>query len=198
MKIVEIFSSIQGEGNYIGVACTFVRFFGCNLSCSFCDTPESWKNDKAKWYDYEIKEIVTKCIDFKQKFVILTGGEPCIQQHLGDLVDQLMVHGMIVAIETNGTQATPQGVHWVTCSPKADADYKISPFCKANELKYVVTPDFDPSVITEELRNMYAGKIWLQPEGGDMQAMWQRCYELAMQDFRLRVGVQLHKLMEVQ
>jgi hypothetical protein len=66
-------------------------------------------------------------------------------------------------------------------------------------LKYVVTEDFEAAAaIPETIRNLYAGKIWLQPDGNDMQNMWNKAYHLAMEDPRLRVGVQLHKLLEVK
>lgn len=197
MKISEIFSSIQGEGNFLGVPATFIRFVGCNLKCSFCDTKKTWEG-KPEYIELSIEEIVSEVLNFKNVLIVITGGEPCLQPQLGELIDKLRCHNFHVAIETNGTQPTPT-VDWVTCSPKEDAQYNINILCRANELKYVVTPEFDASVaIPEEIRNMYAGKIWLQPEGSQMNEMWKKCYKLATEDPRLRVGVQLHKLMEVE
>lgn len=197
MLISEIFSSIQGEGNFLGVPATFIRFVGCNLKCSFCDTKKTWEG-KPQSTDMSIDEIVTTAVAMCNSLVVITGGEPCLQPMLQDVIDQLRLCDMIVAIETNGTLATPI-TDWITCSPKEDANYIINSLCRPNELKYVVTPDFDAAkAIPEPIRELYAGKIWLQPEGSQMQDMWKRCYELAMSDPRLRVGVQLHKLMEVE
>lgn len=197
MKVAEIFSSIQGEGNFLGIPATFIRVMECNLRCSFCDTKKTWGNN-AEAMDLSIEEIVQKAREHKNSLVVITGGEPCIQPQLQDLVDQLQVNSFVVAIETNGTQPTPLA-EWITCSPKEESGYCINVLCRANELKYVVTPDFDvDKAIPEELREMYAGKIWLQPEGSQMYEMWKKCYDLAMADSRLRVGVQLHKLMEVE
>ena len=95
MKVVEIFDSIQGEGYHMGVMCTFVRFAGCNLSCSFCD--EAKKYSKAK--EMTIEQIVKKC---NQQIVVLTGGEPTIQLGLEELVSALHRVGYSVHIETNG------------------------------------------------------------------------------------------------
>lgn len=201
MFIREIFASIQGEGNFLGLPCVFVRTQGCNLKCSFCDTKETWGNDSANVTEMTPHEVVEsiKLLSKGISLVVLTGGEPCLQKDIQDVVDMLIVEGFTVAMETNGTQETPQGIHWVTASPKPDANYRISPVCRPNELKYVVTENFDSEeVITEGIREAYAGKIWLQPDGYNMQAMWQRCYDIAMHDPRLRVGVQLHKLMEVK
>lgn len=196
MKLVEIFSSIQGEGAHLGMPCVFIRTQGCNLHCDFCDTKESWGN-KAK-LDMSVGDIVKEVQKYNVPLVVITGGEPCIQPTLQDLVDQLSIRGYAVAIETNGTQETPQGA-WITCSPKEEADYKISPFCKPNELKYVVTSTFDAEkAIPSGIRKLYAGNIWLQPEGSDMMNMWKKCMLIAEADPRLRVGVQLHKIMEVK
>jgi len=198
MKINEMFTSIQGEGNYLGMPCIFVRTQGCNLHCPFCDTKETW-HDNAE--QASITQILTDIVRLSEvngiKLVVFTGGEPCLQKDLQDIVDQLLVRDFRVCIETNGTQETPSGC-WVTASPKPENNYMINPACRPNELKYVVTEDFDESVITEGIRTAYAGRIWLQPDGYNMQRMWQECFSIAMKDPRIRVGVQLHKLMEVK
>lgn len=201
MFVREIFASIQGEGNFLGLPCVFVRTQGCNLKCAFCDTKETWGADAEHVEDLSVTTVVEmiKAAAQNISLVVLTGGEPCLQKDIQELVDQLIVNKFTVAMETNGTQETPLGISWITASPKPDANYNISPVCRPNELKYVVTEDFDDKkVITEGIRQLYAGKIWLQPDGYNMQAMWQKCYTIAMQDPRLRVGVQLHKLMEVK
>lgn len=197
MLVSEIFSSIQGEGNFLGVAATFIRFVGCNLKCSFCDTKKTWEG-KPQSIEMSIEEIVTRVVDFNNSLIVITGGEPCLQVHLQELIDQLRLRNFMVTIETNGTQPTPE-TDWVTCSPKEDAGYNINMLCHPNELKYVVTPEFDvDKAIPEGIRELYAGKIWLQPEGSQMTEMWKKCYSLVKEDPRLRVGVQLHKLMEVE
>jgi organic radical activating enzyme len=192
-----MFSSIQGEGNFLGVPATFIRFVGCNLKCSFCDTKKTWEG-KPEGINLTIEEIVTRAISMDNTLIVITGGEPCLQKDLQELIDQLRLRNFVVAIETNGTMATPI-TDWVTCSPKEDAGYVINSLCHPNELKYVVTPDFiAEAAIPQGIREIYAGKIWLQPEGSQMKEMWKKCFALAMADPRLRVGVQLHKLMEVE
>ena len=196
MRVIEIFSSIQGEGYNLGLPVVFVRFAGCNLRCSFCDTKESWLTD---YTDMTIPQIVDTCLKQGPKTVVLTGGEPCIHPEINDLALSLKEQGFTVCVETNGTMPVPKSIDWVTCSPKADAHYMIHPDCKANELKYVVTPDFNADeIISEDIRNKFSECIWLQPEGGDMSNMWKKAYEIAMNDSRLRVGVQLHKIVEVK
>ena len=201
MKVLEIFSSIQGEGCHLGIPSTFVRFMGCNLHCSFCDTKETWNDQLAQkcYKEMSVVEILDECVNYNNKHVVLTGGEPCLQADLAELVHDLKRLGFYVCIETNGTLPTPPELDWVTCSPKEDAQFKINEGCRVSELKFVVTPDFNAeAVITPKIREEFANVIWLQPEGSQMQEMWQKAIKIALADPRLRVGVQLHKLMEVK
>ena len=194
LPIVEIFDSIQGEGCHLGKMATFIRTSGCNLKCPWCDTKDSWGGHSEV---FTISEIM-KCVH--HRMVVITGGEPTIHgKALQALVDNLKADDHMVCIETNGTNPVYHMVDWVTCSPKAEADYFIHPHLRPNELKYVVDDAFDDRrAIPEDIRNRYAGRIWLQPEGNDMQQKWLNCYALAAEDSRLRVGVQLHKIMEVR
>jgi organic radical activating enzyme len=98
-KISEIFKSIQGEGIYQGQEQVFVRFYGCNLSCSFCDTKLDFYEEKAT---AEIIENINTYKDFSA--VSLTGGEPLLQiEFLDDLCRELKSQGKTIYLETNGT-----------------------------------------------------------------------------------------------
>lgn len=200
--VIEIFQSIQGEGHFMGLSVTFVRFAGCNLRCSFCDTKESWHPKHIKNLNVtQLVEEVQRTSGGHSGIVVLTGGEPCLQKNLSTLIKALHLGGYTVNIETNGTLPAPYNADWVTVSPKPP-EYMIHPCLRADELKFVVTEDFDAKkAIPEDLRQQYCTSIWLQPDGTDrhtMETAWRRCYELTMDDPKLRVGVQLHKLMEVQ
>lgn len=118
------------------------------------------------------------------------------KDQLQKLINLLSNKDYLVGIESNGTFPRPMNVNHFVVSPKKDAGYRYP--SDADELKYVVTQNFDDSVINEETRNAFAGRIWLQPDGYAMKEAWRQCYRLAMEDPRLRVGVQLHKLMEIQ
>lgn len=101
-KIAEIFSSIQGEGLYLGDKQIFVRFFGCNLSCKFCDTRLS------SFKEYDAQELFQAINNKKNGYhsVSFTGGEPLLQK--GFLKDILMLtkkSGLKNYLETNGTLA---------------------------------------------------------------------------------------------
>lgn len=100
VKIKEIFTSIQGEGPYIGVKQLFVRFCGCNLDCAFCDTDHRKEDSKS----YTIEELlaeINKHTDCHS--VSLTGGEPLL--HAGFLKEFLPQCPLPVYLETNATLA---------------------------------------------------------------------------------------------
>lgn len=112
MRINEIFYSIQGEGRYTGTPAVFVRFAGCNLRCSFCDTEFETYTEMTE------DEIVSAVRSYPATHVILTGGEPTLQL-TSSLLQLFEAQGLLVHIETNGTHPLPEGpIHWVTCSPK--------------------------------------------------------------------------------
>lgn len=199
MKVVEIFESIQGEGSFLGMPAIFVRLGGCNLKCSFCDTAESWR-DWDKGIEMEIGDIAAKTLEFKPEIVVITGGEPTIQgEKLYKLAKQLKQFGKKVHLETNGTVDVEHDYFdWIVCSPKEAANYRVC--VTADELKYVVIPSFDykKDVPWQWISDFGNGHIWLQPEGSDMQNMWKKAVEIVKEEPRFRIGVQLHKIMEVR
>ncbi|HYW79240.1 MAG TPA: 7-carboxy-7-deazaguanine synthase QueE, partial [Thermoguttaceae bacterium] len=74
MRIAELFQSIQGEGRLTGTESVFVRVAGCNLRCSFCDTPyASWSPEGQ---GMSIEQIIARVESFGTRHVVLTGGEP--------------------------------------------------------------------------------------------------------------------------
>lgn len=98
-KIVEIFKSIQGEGIYQGLKQVFVRFFGCNLDCAFCDTKLN------SYQKMTLDEVLGEILSYKNYHsVSLTGGEPLLQiDFLKELVKYLKKEDRIIYLETNGT-----------------------------------------------------------------------------------------------
>ena len=96
--IKEIFTSIQGEGPYMGYKQLFVRFSGCNLNCNYCDT--DFSNDNSQKYTAdELARIVKKNTDCHS--VSLTGGEPLL--HTEFLKEFLPTSTLPVYLETNST-----------------------------------------------------------------------------------------------
>lgn len=185
MKVVEIFDSIQGEGRWMGVYCTFVRFAGCNLQCPFCD--EKSKYEKAK--EMTVAQIAKKC---KQQHVILTGGEPTLQEELKELISKLLDEQHRIHIETNGTNGVPPMIDWVTCSPKAP-EFKIE--CYYDELKLVVDEHLTLKKALQLAEAYKTGLVWLQPcDGPHLEDSKRRILKWIKEYPHLfRAGIQLHK-----
>ncbi len=117
LPISETFTSIQGEGKYTGVPSWFCRLSGCNLRCTWCDTPyASWNPEStSRTIESLIKEAKASGIHH----AVLTGGEPMIFKQLVPLSNQLAKLGFHITIETAGTVTLP-GVscHLMSLSPK--------------------------------------------------------------------------------
>jgi 7-carboxy-7-deazaguanine synthase len=100
MKIAEIFRSLQGEGRNQGKPCLFIRLAGCNLHCSWCDTP----NAQAGGSEMSIDAILEQVWRLNPPYVCITGGEPLLQKDdLEPLLSSLHTRGTTIDIETNGT-----------------------------------------------------------------------------------------------
>lgn len=100
--VVEKFVSINGEGAHAGELAAFIRFRGCNLSCSYCDT--SWANCENAPADMETAEELSAWVaETGVKNVTLTGGEPLLNRDCRGLTALLMEQGCRVEIETNGS-----------------------------------------------------------------------------------------------
>ena len=190
-RINEIFYSLQGEGYHTGMPAVFVRFSGCNLRCPFCDT------DFAEYQAMTADEIVVAignsiaevgCNGSTCPLIVLTGGEPSLQID-ADLLRVLRQTGMRICIETNGTQPLPEGIDWVTCSPKAGTRLAIA---HADELKVVLTEGVLPEQWAEVLP---ADHLFLQP------CSCQNTDEVIayiLQHPRWRLSLQTHKYLAIR
>lgn len=125
-KVVEKFVSINGEGTRAGQLAVFVRFAGCNLNCSYCDT--KYANDKdVKFQLMTSKEIYDYVKSTKVKNVTLTGGEPLMQPDIIDLLQVLREDlELSVEIETNGSMPLNKFRTIITNRPKFTMDYKLA------------------------------------------------------------------------
>ena len=105
-KVAEHFISINGEGQRAGELALFVRFVGCNLGCSWCDT--KWANSPtAPFTEMSAQDICDLAKNSSVKNVTLTGGEPLLQNEITALITALAKQGSSVEIETNGSVPLP-------------------------------------------------------------------------------------------
>lgn len=101
MRISEIYVSIQGESQYAGLPCTFIRTTGCDLRCRYCDSTYAFHGGRTM----EVEAILNEVQSFGVPMVLLTGGEPMLQPDLPRLATRLLENKFRVSIETSGAHA---------------------------------------------------------------------------------------------
>ena len=203
-SIKEIFYTLQGEGANAGRAAIFCRFTGCNLwsgrekdrdraICKFCDT-DFVGTDGTMGGQYKTAEALVEAMQGlwpdnqkKNKFVVLTGGEPLLQVD-SSLIKQLHEHDFEVAVETNGTIPLPRGIDWVCVSPKQGAKLRVT---KGNEIK-IVYPQIGLRLV--EFENMSFDHFFLQPmDNLDRVGNTNLCVNACLENPKWRLSVQTHK-----
>jgi 7-carboxy-7-deazaguanine synthase len=113
VKIAEIFYSVQGEGLLAGVPSVFVRTSGCNLRCTWCDTPyTSWQPEGE---DRSLESIADEVNGYGASHVVITGGEPMIAPGIEELTRRLKQH---ITVETAGTVDVEVRCDLMSISPK--------------------------------------------------------------------------------
>ena len=190
-RVNEIFYSLQGEGHNTGRAAVFVRFAGCNLKCSFCDT------EFTQYEELTTEELLAQIANVyhptpntqhpSSPLVILTGGEPTLQVD-ESFIDRLHEAGYEVAMESNGTHMPPSNLDWLTISPKQNVVVK-----QCNELKCI----YDMSGNVNDF-GISADYYYLQPcDTGDAtqnHLIIQQCIDYIKRHPRWRLSLQTHKL----
>ena len=101
MQVIEKFVSINGEGLRQGELACFIRFAGCNLRCSYCDTKYSFENPII--VNESVEEIINWVQKQNVKNITLTGGEPLLQKDIEELIIKLSNLNYLIEIETNGS-----------------------------------------------------------------------------------------------
>jgi 7-carboxy-7-deazaguanine synthase len=196
MRVSEIFYSLQGEGFLAGVPSVFVRVAGCRLRCRWCDTKYAW--DEAAGTDYSIGGIIEAVRQWPSRFVVVTGGEPMINDEVPGLVRRLKGAGKHVTVETAGiAYIADMPCDLTSISPKlsnsvpderglADvhehARLNISVLGELIEhydyqLKFVVESADDLAEIRrtiEDIGNVDAEKVMLMPQGRTREELLAR------------------------
>lgn len=202
MRISEIFYSVQGEGCLTGVPSVFVRTSGCNLRCTWCDTPyASWKPEGPEMTQ---PEILAEVLRHPARHVVVTGGEPMVAKGIHELLVAFRDAGKHITIETAGT-VSPSGilVDLASISPKLanstpSPDKAGAAWVQRHEetrrqpevlrswlehapdyqLKFVISSEADLLEAQEVIRAIgipvLPEKVLLMPEGTSMEVMRTR------------------------
>ncbi|OQY09930.1 MAG: putative 7-carboxy-7-deazaguanine synthase QueE [Fusobacteriia bacterium 4572_132] len=123
-KVVEKFISVNGEGQKSGELSVFIRFAGCNLDCTYCDT--KWANQKDVAYELMTENEIYSYIEGTGiKNITLTGGEPLLQENFEKLLEKLSEDENInIEIETNGSIDVSKFIKKTIKRPSFTLDYK--------------------------------------------------------------------------
>lgn len=217
MKISEIFYSIQGEGMLAGVPSVFIRTSGCNLRCTWCDTPyTSWKPEGE---EMTVDAVLEAALRHRASHAVITGGEPMLLDDVVPLTQQLKAAGMHITIETAGTVFQPVACDLMSISPKlanstpwqreggrwaAQHDrlryqpgvLKQLMTAYQYQLKFVVSAPVDLEEIEKTLMetNAERSRVILMPEGTNPATLRQRASWLVdlCKHNQFRYGPRLH------
>jgi 7-carboxy-7-deazaguanine synthase len=198
LKIAELFYSVQGEGSLVGVPSVFIRTSGCNLRCSWCDTPyTSWQPEGS---DLTLDEILDEVKAHPARHVVVTGGEPMIAPDIVPLTERLRALDLHITIETAGTVVQPVACDLMSISPKlANSTPEGSWMAQherlriqpeklrelmdryAYQLKFVIRDPADMNEVRALVQALRAARdrVILMPEGIDPERLRERGVWLA-------------------
>ena len=194
IKVSEIFTSFQGEGPYVGTPSTFLRLYGCNLDCEWCDTDISTYEILSV---DDVAEILLTQMEFNNiKTLIITGGEPTLQmEEIKRLIKELP-DDIRIQMETNGSifEYIPE-IEYVI-SPKEDKERVFKNYYAYENtfFKFVITSQDDlDEVIALKEKYDYDKPIWLQGEFSKDAEMADLIRENFPRLENVKLSVQTHK-----
>jgi 7-carboxy-7-deazaguanine synthase (Cx14CxxC type) len=190
-RVKEMVFTLQGEGAKTGTAVVLLRFEGCNLHCSFCDTDFTGTDGEGGGVfatAQELAEAVQK--KWKSSFplsVLCTGGEPLLQLD-GELIKQFHTKGFNILLETNGTLYLPENLDWVCVSPKADT---VTVLNGGDEIKIVFPQNgIDP----HRFEKMNFKHFWIQPlHNTNYEENLKASIEYCLSHPKWRLSLQTHR-----
>lgn len=202
-RVVECFSSLQGESTQAGRRCFFIRLEGCNLDCSFCDT----RYASSGGVEMSVDELVKAAVGSGIPLVEITGGEPLLEKQVPALCRRLMECGLEVMIETNGSldvSVLPEGVRRIIDCKLPDSGMSehnlrsnFSGLTALDEVKFVISSrrDFDYAMdfirdcrLEESKAELLASPVWGRVSFEDL-ADW-----VVKSGSRMRMQLQMHKV----
>ena len=203
LRVNEIFRSLQGEGTRAGLACTFVRLTGCNLNCTWCDTP--YARDEGR--TMPLAEVLARVASLSCRRVEVTGGEPLIQPATPQLLRRLCEDGCETLLETNGSMdlapVDPRVVKIVDFKCPASGEHESNRWANVarlgagDEVKFVVADrgdfEFASRDVAERDLTARCAAVFFCPATGRLEARDLAEWILA-DGPDVRLGLQLHRM----
>ena len=197
LEINEIFSSIQGEGYWTGVPCTFIRFAGCNLNCVWCDSKYAIEANLS----ISAENLIDKFMKMKNlmSHIVLTGGEPTIQNpvEMKKFILFLKDAKFSIQVESNGILIPPWVAYceWITVSPKRGTDFRLG---HANEVKVVYDDHSNQELkYFEHSAFKYGFHLFLQPKS-NLPVEIKKCVKLVKKRTLWRLSLQTQKIIDIK
>ncbi len=201
LKISEIFHSLQGEGVSTGAPCVFVRLAQCNLHCTWCDTKYTWDFERYRYEDevteQSVADVARVVNDSTSRRLVLTGGEPLLQQRALKEFFARLAPDITVEVETNGTIAPEPAalsrVNQWNVSPKLEnagdpERFRIKPEVLGSLretgrafLKLVVSRDADYAEADALVAQLGwpSDRVLFMPQASDRDTLRERSFEVA-------------------
>lgn len=196
LPVMEMFYSIQGEGNYSGRPAVFIRLGGCDVGCHWCDVKDSW--DATAHPLMSADDILAYVASQKAKFVVITGGEPAMYD-LSELTEKLKTANVYIAIETSGVYPLKGHFDWVCFSPKKFKKPEDSIYLQADELKVIIFHPTDLKWAEEHCLKVSENcKLYLQPEWDKRGINTSLIIDYIKEHQHWNISVQTHKYIGVE
>ena len=203
LRITEIFYSLQGESNTVGIPTVFIRLTGCPLRCVYCDTAYAFTGGKKIALDAIINEVR----QYRCRYVTVTGGEPLAQPNCLELMSQLLDNGYIVSLETSGAldvaQVDPRVIKVMDIKTPSSGELaknryeNIRYLTPKDQVKFVIgnSEDYEWSkAVLIEYKLTECCEILFSPVMGQ-QNPTELAEKILQDSLPVRFQIQLHKLL---
>ena len=192
---MEMFYSLQGEGEHTGNPAFFIRIGGCDTGCFWCDVKESW--NRALHPLLKIEHILAEAQKTNADAVVITGGEPFLYK-LDALTHLLKNNNYTIYIETSGSEPFSGLIDWICLSPKRNHHPLPEYYDIAHELKVIIhdTCDF---VWAEAcaLKAKQNCKLFLQPEWSVANELTPLIIDYIKRNTKWSLSLQTHKYLNI-
>lgn len=203
LRITEIFFSLQGESNAVGIPTVFIRLTGCPLRCVYCDTEYAFVGGEKR----ELSEIIAEAESYGTRYITVTGGEPLAQPACLELMTKLLNLDFIVSLETSGaidvSTVDPRAIKVMDLKTPSSGEMakncyqNIQYLTQKDQVKFVIGTDEDyvwSKQMIEDYQLPSRCEILFSPVAG-RQNPTELANQILQDRLPVRFQIQLHKLL---
>jgi 7-carboxy-7-deazaguanine synthase len=201
LRITEIFYSLQGESNTVGIPTVFIRLTGCPLRCSYCDTAYAFTGGEKLAFE----DILSQVQLYKTQYITVTGGEPLAQPACNALMVDLLAKGYHVSLETSGAldvgSVDPRVIKVMDLKTPSSGEIHRNRFeniqylTSQDQVKFVIADEADYQWSKQQLETHHLAtrcQVLFSPVMGKMPAM-ELANRILTDQLSVRFQIQLHK-----